>query len=303
MHFLKTPLGTGAAIVAMILAVLLGAAVIQVDRATRPPRHDSVSIDFESMMIDVEDVAFPTVDGLTLRGWLLRGRRDYPVILLGHDHGSSKSSLVHLAVALGKEGFTLLLFDFRGHGESGGGRSTLGLNEKRDVLAAADFAAKLDGVARVPMGVYGSGMGAHAAALAAADRPALKVLVLDGLYPDVSYSLSRSVYSDWAFGNQRLSFLPAGIFTVLSRTSAYGPRAADAVTHLVGRDVLLLAPAGDPGLTAEMKAIYEGIPEQADVDGNLAILPAIQREGLFGDDLVDYHERVVGFFRSRLSVR
>ena len=42
------------------------------------------------------------------------------------------------------------------------------------------------------------------------------------------------------------------------------------------------------------------IPEQADADGNLAIMPAIQREGLFGDNLIGYHERVTDFFRSRL---
>jgi len=300
MHFLRTPLGTATATGVLILAVLLGVAVVQVDRATRPPRHEPAAIDFESMMIDVEEVRFPTVDGLALTGWLLRGRRDYPVILLGHDHGASKSSLVHLAVALGKEGFNLLLFDFRGHGTSGGGRSTLGLNEKRDVLAAADFVATLDDVAADKMGVYGAGMGAHAAALAALDRPELEVLVLDGLYPDVSYPLSRSVYSNWGFGNRRLAFVPAGIFTVLNHTSAYGPRAADAMTHLVGRDVLLLAPAGDVALTREMRAMYEEIPETADADGNLAIMPAIQREGLFGDNLVGYHERVAGFFRSRL---
>jgi len=300
MQFLRTPLGTAMTTVALILAVLLGVAVVQVDRATRPPRHEAATIDFQSMMIEVEEVRFPTVDGLALSGWLLRGRRDYPVILLGHDHGASKSSLVHLAVALGKEGFNLLLFDFRAHGSSEGGRSTLGLHEKRDVLAAANFAATLDGVALDRMGVYGAGMGAHAAALAALDRPVLSVIVLDGVYPDVAYPLSRSVYSNWGFGNRRLAFVPAGIFALLNHTSAYGPRAADAVTHLVGRDVLLLAPAGDGALTREMKAMYEGIPEQADADGNLAIMPAIQREGLFGDNLVGYHERVADFFRTRL---
>ena len=90
--------------------------------------------------------------------------------------------MLTLGIALQKGGFTVLAFDFRGHGASGGTGSTLGLDEKRDVIGALDYLAA-SGVEARRIGVYGVGMGAHAAVLAAADRPSASVLVLSGLYP------------------------------------------------------------------------------------------------------------------------
>ena len=43
------------------------------------------------------------------------------------------------AKALYDEGFTLLLFDFRGYGESGGRRCTASHEERHDLLGALDF--------------------------------------------------------------------------------------------------------------------------------------------------------------------
>ena len=224
----------------------------------------------------------------------------HPAVVLCHDLGADKSALAHLAAALGEQGLTLLLLDFRGHGDSGGTRSTLGLDEKRDVLGAIDYLAGLEPYAGRRIGVYGVGMGAHAAVLAAGDRAALKVLVLDALYPDVGYPLAREVYGGWEFAERRLAFVPRGIFGLMYQVRIGKERAEDHVTRLIGRDLLLVAPAEDAVLTSHMKRMYDGIPQQVDVDGNLVLLPATQSQGLFGDDLVRYHERVVGFFDSRL---
>src|SRR4029453_354334 len=94
----------------------------------------------------------------------------------------------------------------RGPGASGGTASTLGVDEKRDVIGAVDYLADLEGIDHRKVGAYGVGQGAHAAVLAAADRPALKALVLDGLYPDASYPLVRSAFEGWDFGERRLAF-------------------------------------------------------------------------------------------------
>lgn len=69
-------------------------------------------------------VNFPTADGVTLRGKLYRSLRDKeasPAVLLLHNLGptehSNKPAWVKLAKELQKN-FTVLAFDFRGHGES-----------------------------------------------------------------------------------------------------------------------------------------------------------------------------------------
>jgi pimeloyl-ACP methyl ester carboxylesterase len=219
--------------------------------------------------------------------------------VLCHDFGASRASMLHLGLLLQNEGFPVLLFDFRGHGESSRARSTLGLHEKRDVLAAVDQLRRL-GPETDRVGLYGIGMGAHAAVLAARERPRLRVLVLDGLYPDVSFRLVRRVYAGWDVGIRRLGFLPESVFELISGTSAVAERAEVVLGQLVGRDVLLLASETDPALHAAIRHMYDSIPPQPDVDGNLLVLPATQSDGLYGDDLALHHDRVVSFFRERL---
>lgn len=71
--------------------------------------------------LDVEDVSFPAVDGLGLRGWLVRqpattGPR--PAIVILHGWGSSAAQLLPIAAPLRDLGAHVLLLDARGHGRS-----------------------------------------------------------------------------------------------------------------------------------------------------------------------------------------
>jgi pimeloyl-ACP methyl ester carboxylesterase len=208
--------------------------------------------------------------------------------------------MVNLAIELHRAGFPVLAFDFRGHGGSGGGPSTLGLDEKRDVLGAIDFLADELGAPLREVGIYGVGMGAHAAVLAATDRRSIRVLVLDGLYPAVFYPLLDQVFGDWSLGRERLGFLPQGIFSILSGTPFASERADAALARLAGRDLLFLAPTGDDALAGEIRRMYESVPPQPDADGNLVLLPATQSQGLSGAHRDDHQRRVSAFFAERL---
>ncbi len=301
MGFLRPFLGT------FLLALLIGAGAavgatgVQVHRATHPPRAGGDIPSIASVVVKLEPVRFPSADKVDVGGWLVRGKPGKPAVVLCHAFGESKSSLLNLAIALERGGYTLLLLDFRGHGASGGATSTLGVDEKRDVIGAVDFLASLPGVDARRMGVYGVGLGAHAAVLAAMDRPALRVLALDGLYPDAGYPLVRSVFEGWAFGVRHFGFLPTAVFDVLNRTRIASHRAADVLPALRGRDILLVAPAGDSALSAEMERLYAAIPQRRDNEASLVTLPATLADGLYGEDLERYHSRIATFFEVRLA--
>jgi len=301
MSFLRSPWGAFLLVVAVGLAVLVGTTTARVYAKTHPDSHEGSGLDFESVMVSVEPVAFAAADGVSLRGWLLPGDPGLPPVVLCHDLGESKASLVGTAIALRQSGFTVLLFDFRGHGESAGSSSTLGLDEKRDVLGALKFLRERDGEQAKRIGLLGVGMGAHAAVLAAAERPEVRVLVLDGLYPDPSFALVRDVYSGWSFAAKHLAFVPCLVFNVLNGSSPRAQRAADVIGRLPGRHLLLLAPAGDSALAEQMQQMYGTIPDQKDADGNLVVLPATHTGGLYGEQLTRYQERVTAFFLDRLA--
>lgn len=299
MRFWRSHLGAIALVLLAACGVVVGATVVQVRRGTTPERLDPPAVDFQAMHVPVEDVQFPASDGVPLAGWLLPAAPGSAGVVLCHDAGSSRGALLNLAIRLHGDGFTVLLFDFRGHGQSGGSRSTLGLEEKRDVLGAVDVLLSQLGPDTKRLGIYGVGMGAHAAVLAAADRPILRVLVLDGLYPDVDFRLVRQVFAGWEFAVDRLAFLPRTVFRAMRGTSD-DERASDVIGSLPGRDFLFLVPAGDAALADAMQRMYESIPPQADADGNLVVLPATQGDGLYDEQLARYHERVSAFFVTRL---
>jgi len=303
MRFLRSVPGVVVILLLCGALAALGITALQVHRVTHPAREVAVAGDLGAALAKAEDVSFSSTDGVELAGFLLHGPPGSRPVILCHDLGEGKNALMNLAIALNNAGLTVLAFDFRAHGASGGTCSTLGIEESRDVLGATDFVASLpkaDVDAR-SIGVFGAGMGAHAAVLAAADRPALRVLVLDGLWPDARWTLVRRTMVDWPGGQEHLGWVPAAIFPLVAGTSIGERRAADILPELGGRDLLLVAPAGDAKLDDAMKAMYATLPERRDSERNLITLPATRASGLGAEDLARYHARVVDFFVSRLG--
>lgn len=303
MTFIRSVPGTLLLVLLLGVVAALGGTGVQVYRVTHPSRQPEMTLNLGATLAKAEDVAFKATDGVALDGWLFHGSAGMAPIVVCHDLGESKNAVINIAIALNKAGFSVLAFDFRGHGASGGVGSTLGLDEARDVLGAVDFVSTLPKaeIDARKIGVFGAGMGAHAAVLAAADRPALRVLVLDGLWPDARWSLVHRVFPDWRWGERHLRALPEALFPMFAGTSIDERRAADVLPALGGRDLLLVAPAGDRRLDESMKAMYATLPERRDSERNLLTLPATRASGLHADDLARYHERVVEFFRSRLG--
>jgi pimeloyl-ACP methyl ester carboxylesterase len=287
------------ALVLIALVGLTAALAVRVERTTRPERHRTAEVDFESTLLRARPVRFPATDGVELSAWALAGRADAPVVILAHDRGGSKADLLPLAARLQQAGFGAIALDLRGHGESEGSRSTLGIEEKRDILGAIDYLTGRGQDSR-PIAAFGVGMGAHAAVLAAAERPAVRALVLDGLYPDAGFEAARELYADWSFGRRHLRFVADYLLTLVTGSRPRSHRAADQLSRLQGRDVLLLGSSSDDALLREIKRMYHDLPQGPDAEGNLVLLPATLRDGVLGDQLTRYNERVSRFLVDRL---
>jgi len=303
MRFWRSIPGTIVLVVSFGVLAALGLAAAQVFRVTHPSRQPEMALNLGATLAKAEDVTFRSTDGIRLKGWLFEGAPKMAAIVVCHDLNESKNGEMNLAIALNKAGFTVLAFDFRGHGGSGGDGSTLGVQESRDVLGAIDFVAELpkDRVDTQRIGIFGVGMGAHAAVLAAPERPALRALVLDGLWPNAGFTLPRRTFADWRWGETNLGAIPIALFPMIAGASIEDGRATDVLPSLAGRDLLLVAPAGDRRLDESMKAMYATLPERRDSERNLVTLPSTRASGLGADDLGGYNERVVEFFRSRLA--
>src|SRR3979411_2678869 len=114
-----------------------------VTRVTREPLKKSPAY----VQAIHEDVTFKSRDGLTLKGWWFPAPGIVPatkaaVMVHGKDQNRIDSSFDpgRIGRALLADGWSVLLFEMRGHGESDGLRWGLGEYEPNDNLGAIDLA-------------------------------------------------------------------------------------------------------------------------------------------------------------------
>jgi fermentation-respiration switch protein FrsA (DUF1100 family) len=127
-----------------------------------------------------EPVDFASASGSRLRGWLARGQPGAGALVLAHSVRSSRLEMIGRAGFLHRAGYSLLLFDAQGHGESPGEAITFGVREALDARAAVAWLAE-----RLPgerIGYLGVSQGG-AAALLGPTRLAVDALVLEAVYP------------------------------------------------------------------------------------------------------------------------
>jgi len=172
-------------IIAVFLVLYMGLSIYGARAAMKIPRlplNDSPS----SVGLNYQNVAFASrVDNVLLRGWYIRGENDFVIIIV---HGGFQNRVDYdvdtlgLARDLSKKGFSLLLFDLRGRGESEGKGRTL-LNIEHDLGGAVDY-LKQRGYTAESIGIMGFCSGAAAAAIFTSQEK-VGAVILDGCFATV----------------------------------------------------------------------------------------------------------------------
>jgi pimeloyl-ACP methyl ester carboxylesterase len=111
-----------------------------------------------------QDLRFASEDGVPLHGWLLipRDRAPRGTILFLHGNAENISTHVQSVLWLVREGYTVLAFDYRGYGWSGGDAPDIpGVH--RDARAALSYILSLAGVSRDRLVLFGQSLGAAVA--------------------------------------------------------------------------------------------------------------------------------------------
>lgn len=131
-----------------------------------------------------EDVTFTAADGVPLAGWWLDQPDSTTVIICAHGHRGNKSDMLGIGSGLWRAGHSVLLFDFRGNGDSGDGPQSLAHHEQRDLSAAVDLVRERRPDARIA--VVSFSMGASTAILTAAADDRIEALVADSPFATLS---------------------------------------------------------------------------------------------------------------------
>ncbi len=139
--------------------------------------------------------------------WLVHPPGARRVVLMCHGRSTEHRWLLPLAKVVAEE-TAVALFDFRGHGDTPYGRTTIGWDEADDVDAALDLLEReAPGRGIEDIVVFGQSMGAAAAlrALARSPRQTVRGVVIDGAFDNLSGLLEQK--------SERMWWLPGYIFS------------------------------------------------------------------------------------------
>jgi uncharacterized protein len=128
-----------------------------------------------------------TSGGKKLRGWFMPQagsaalRTPGPVIIIAHGWGSNRSRVLRYALPLYEEGYSILMYDARSHGESDVFKTPSGLQFRDDLLAALDWVRQRPETDPDRIGVLGHSLGGFGAVLALDVQAPIAALVTDSM--------------------------------------------------------------------------------------------------------------------------
>jgi pimeloyl-ACP methyl ester carboxylesterase len=137
---------------------------------------------------DAEDVDLPTTNNLVLKGCYLKARTTRKgVILFGLEFGSNRWACVPYTDFLRDQGYDIFTFEMRGQGESPSHPGYDPLQwvttfEVDDFRAAATYLKSRPDADAKGFGFFGISKGGSAGLLVAAEEPAIRCCVTDGIF-------------------------------------------------------------------------------------------------------------------------
>lgn len=275
---------------------IIGAAYYISNRVNPIPRpHYSDDYVFTPWELGVpfESLTLQTEDGPRLSAWWMPRPESKTVVIGCHGHIGAKPDLLGIGTGSWRAGHNVLLFDFRGRGQSDPWPNTLISQEVRDLLTAVDYVkTRMPGA---PIGVVGFSMGASVALLAAAREPAIRAVVADSPFASATEVVTHGIHSTLRFA------LPASPLLALvdligERRFGYrlhNVRPIEAAPQLAPRPLLLIHGTADSLIPVEHgKRVFEAAGQPKE----LWLYEGVDHCGAYFDDRPGYVQRVTAFF-------
>lgn len=302
-------------IVVLIVLFVIGVSVWFVHMTASPPNTTYLVTPekygrLSSRASQVTEEMWQNQDGTKARGWLLRGKKDSPAVILLHRYGADRSHMLNLGVKLNETtDYTVLMPDLRGHGPNPAIKTTsFGGCEIEDTLAAVSFLKSLkddekETLVGKEIGIYGVEMGALVGLSAASKDESIKTLVLDSVPLMSNDLLASAVNRKFPFASFITSNMAKGGSYLYFATGCYERKSVCEIARSVSdRNVLLLAGNDAPVLRNSTANLSSCFPSQTNVKSFTDLNPS-------GFDIINaevessnsYEQKVIYFMQSTLG--
>ncbi len=233
--------------------------------------------------------------GGTVEGLFFPGRSTAPTVVLCHGYLSNREELLTLVTTLQEHQYNVFIFDFSGHGRNKS-FSTLGYRETEELLAAINAVAARDDVDRTRFGVWGTGLGAYAAASAAGSDPRIRAIALDSVYNDPMDFLDMQVERS---GLNVLPFTPTICrlgFHLMNFSARKMPTLSERLSALPGVAKLFVQANDNRALAASTAELFMKAAEPR----QQIIVSKSNYAAMNSDDKHEYENNIVQFFLENL---
>jgi pimeloyl-ACP methyl ester carboxylesterase len=271
----------------------IAAISLYIEAIVRPTPSSICCLTPSDINYSYKTVTFTSEDNVTLSGWYIPSRNRAAVILL-HGYGANRLEMLTRAEFLARHEYGVLLYDLRGHGESGGTLRTNGWLDVKDVTAGLNFLRSQEDINPHRIGILGFSVGGQVALRAAAQNEWLKAVVADGpslvktedapppnsLFEQVNPVVTRMIdrVFEWRIG----ATAPLGV--------------VEAMPEIAPRPVLLIATGQD---AMELR-IAENYYEHARDPKTLWQIPEAGHGGGLLARPAEYEQTVITFFNQSL---
>jgi pimeloyl-ACP methyl ester carboxylesterase len=240
--------------------------------------------------LPVERVALDRADAPELVGWVADRKGSCGAIVLLHGRGANRMAMLQRAKMLFDAGYSVILFDLSGHGESGGTIQGFGYTEGQDAARILAYARQHFPGQKV--GALGSSLGAASLVFAAPGALA-DAYVLEQLYATLRETTA------WRMPFRFLRGLQADVLLAQLQLrlgfGAYDVRPVDRIGK-IGKPLILLAGSADPFIDRDQVAALQAAAARSP----LAWFEGAGHVDLLRYDRLHYRDVVLPFLSTNL---
>lgn len=240
-----------------------------------------------------------------IKGWLIHNKEaKNGTIIMAHNLGANRTKILPYARFLHEAGYHVVLFDFRGHGESGNLKGFLGYLDRleEDLRSVVDYVKNSDWFydTNKNIGIYGFSMGTIPSMCISGAVPEVKAVVLEcGPFISVGQVFKRT-FGRFVKPNKWMlsSIYVAAIKVLLSKNSQFIKKAAaeiypKAVFFIHGEKDFLISPE-------ETRHLFDIYCKEPKFYWSVANSYHLTNFKLYPEE---YKERVLSFFNNFLAIK
>lgn len=240
----------GGSVGILLVVAYLGIGAIAASQLTLPKRVFDPALNPGLFNLQYEAFKYPARnDGLPIAAWYIPSDENQRALILVHGRDNSRSNgfgnlFVSFANDLHKAGFSILMIDLRGHGESAGARFSFGIKERNDILGGVDW-LKAKGYQPGKIGVLGYSLGAASVIGAATDEEDIGAIWIDSAYADIKSVIERNWVTESGLP-QVFLYSTEGMIRLLYGYNITASRPIDEIGKIAPRPIFVAHCQQDP---------------------------------------------------------